>query len=322
MLHRLVPLLIQFAVPAQSPADMRIRAVLLAALVATGLLFIAVWIRAVRAHRETGGWPSPIQLVIGFVTDFLDTLGIGSFATTTAAYKLFNVVPDERLVGTMIVGHSLPVVAQALIFVAAVQVDPTVLALLIGVSVLGGWVGAGICSRLPVRPIQITISIGLLAAALFMMMSQLGMFPSGGTALTLSTDKLIFALVANFILGILLMLGIGNYAPSLILFSMLGMDPRAAFPIMMGSGALMAMAGGFRFMQAGKFDKRAALGLTLGGIPGVLVAGLIVKSLPLSVLRWMVVVVVIYAATMMLRSALKRAKPVIPLEAQPVIPIG
>jgi uncharacterized membrane protein YfcA len=146
-----------------------------------------------------------------------------------------------------------------------------------------------------------------------MAMSQLGVFPAGGTALTLPVGKLIFALVANFILGALLMLGIGNYAPSLIIFSLLGMDPRSAFPIMMGSGALMAMAGGFRFMQAAKFDKRAALGLTLGGVPGVLVAGLIVKSLPLSVLRWMVVGVVIYAATIMLKSAIRRPDSSIPL---------
>ncbi len=284
---------------------MIIRTVLLAILVLAALVFIFAWRRAANAEAGGRGRPSAIQLAIGFITDFLDTLGIGSFATTTAAYKLFNVVPDERLVGTMIVGHSVPVVVQALIFVAAVQVDPKVLALLIAVSVLGGWVGAGICSRLPVRPIQITISIGLIAAAMFMMMSQLGLLPAAGNALTLTPGKLVFAMMINFILGVLLMLGIGNYAPSLILFSLLGMDPRAAFPIMMASGALMAMAGGFRFMQAGKFDKRAALGLTLGGIPGVLVAGLIVKSLPLSVLRWMVVLVVIYAAATMLRSAMK-----------------
>jgi uncharacterized membrane protein YfcA len=298
---------------------MIIRAVLLAILVATGIAFIVAWRRAVKIRHDTGRWPSPIQLAIGFVTNFLDTLGIGSFATTTASYKLFNVVRDEQLVGTMIVGHSLAVVAQALIFIVAVQVDPLVLGSLIAVSVLGGWVGAGICSRLPVRPIQITISIGLIAAAMFMMMSQLGVFPAGGTALTLPVGKLVFALAVNFILGMLLMLGIGNYAPSLIIFSLLGMDPRAAFPIMMGSGALMAMAGGFRFIQAARFDRRAALGLTLGGIPGVLVAGLIVKSLPLSVLRWMVVGVVIYAATMMLRSAMKRPDPLVPL-GQEVVP--
>lgn len=297
---------------------MIIRAVLLTILVMTGIAFVVAWRRGVSVRQDTGRWPSPVQLAIGFVTDFLDTLGIGSFATTTAAYKLFKVVPDERLVGTMIVGHSLPVVAQALIFIAAVQVDPVVLGSLIAVSVLGGWVGAGICARLPVRPIQITVSIGLIAAATFMMMSQLGFFPAGGTGLTLALGKLGLALAVNFVLGILLMLGIGNYAPSLIIFSLLGMDPRAAFPIMMGSGALMAMAGGFRFIRAARFDSKAALGLTLGGIPGVLIAGLVVKSLPLSVLRWMVVGVVIYAATMMLKSATKRPDTAVPLEQEPV----
>jgi len=270
------------------------------------MVFIIGWRRAsasqgVQAAPRGTQRPSLIQTAIGFVTDFFDTLGIGSFATTTTAYKLLRVVPDERMVGTMLVGHSLPVVVQAFIFLVVVPVDPVVLASLIAVSVFGSWIGAGVATKLPRRPIQIGMGIGLLAAASFMLLSQLGLFPGGGIALTLAPEKLVVALVANFILGALLMLGIGSYAPSLILFSVLGMDPRAAFPIMMGSGAMMAMAGGLRFMQAGRFDTRAALGLTLGGIPGVLVAGLVVQSLPLTVLRWVVVFVVFYAGTMMLR---------------------
>ena len=279
---------------------MILRTVLLVVLGALALVFIFGWRRAV---VSAGRRPSPLQLAIGFVTDFFDTLGIGSFATTGTAFKMLRVVPDEQIVGTMLIGHSLPVVVQAFIFIVVVQVNPTVLALLIAVSVLGSWLGAGVASKLPLRPIQIGIGIGLLAAAFFMLMSQLGLFPGGGTALTLTPGKLIIALVANFVLGALLMLGIGSYAPSLILFSVLGMDPRAAFPIMMSSGAMMAMAGGLRFIRAGRFDSRAALGLTLGGIPGVLVAGLLVRSLPLGVLRWMVVLVVAYAAAMLLRSA-------------------
>jgi uncharacterized membrane protein YfcA len=247
-------------------------------------------------------------MAIGFITDFLDTLGIGSFATTTTAYKLIRAVPDERIVGTMLIGHSLPVVVQAYIFLVVVEVDARVLAALVAVSVLGSWLGAGVASRLPRRPIQLGMGIGLLAAAFFMLLTLLGMFPGGGASLTLSPTGLGIALVANFVLGALLMLGIGNYAPSLILFSMLGMDPRAAFPIMMTSGAMMAMAGGLRFMDAGRFDTRAALGLALGGIPGVLLAGLLVRSLPLGVLKWIVVVVVVYAALMMLRSALEDSR--------------
>jgi uncharacterized membrane protein YfcA len=284
-----------------------VRTVLLGILVAFAVVFIVQWRKAV-GSRGAGAalpikQPSAVQVVIGFVTDFFDTLGIGSFATTTTIYKLLRVVPDEKIVGTMLVGHSLPVVVQALIFIVVVQVDPVVLAALIAISVVGSWIGAGVASHLPRRPIQITMGIGLLAAAAFMFMSQLGLFPGGGSALTLTGWKFAIAFVANFVFGGMLMLGIGSYAPTLILLSMLGMDPRAAFPIMMSSGAMMAMAGGLRFMKAGRFDATAALGLTLGGIPAVLLAGLAVRSLPLNVLRWGVVVVVIYAASMMLRSA-------------------
>lgn len=278
---------------------MILRNTLLGALAAIALVFIVKWRRAAAGKHQ----PTLVQIAIGFVTDFFDTLGIGSFATTTTAYKMLKLMPDERIVGTMLIGHSLPVVAQAFIFLAVIQVEPLVLTSLVAVSILGSWLGAGVASRLPRRPIQIFIGIGLFTAAFFMLMSQLGMFPSGGTALTLTGWRFGLALVVNFILGGVLMLGIGTYAPSLILFSMLGMDPRAAFPIMMSSGAMMAMVGSFQFMKAGRFDRNAALGLALGGIPAVLVAGLIVKSLPLGLLRWMVVIVVAYAATMLLRSA-------------------
>jgi uncharacterized membrane protein YfcA len=286
---------------------------MLAVLAVMAIAFIMAWIRAAQSRDSTAGMdgkrrPSFLQLVIGSITNFLDTLGIGSFATTATLYKMFNVVPDERVVGTMLIGHSLPVVVQAFIFLVVVQVDPIVLVSLIAVCIIGAWLGAGVASRLPRRPIQIGIGIGLFAAAFFMLLSQLAILPAPGTSLTLTPIKLTIALVVNFILGALLMLGIGNYAPSLILFSLLGMDPRAAFPIMMTSGAMMAMVGGLRFMKAGRIDTRAALGLTLGGIPGVLVAGLIVRSLPLGVLRWMVVVVVVYAASMMLRSAISQRR--------------
>ena len=289
---------------------MAVRTALLTIIAIVSIVFINGWRRSgssgSAAVDDRRRQPSPLQLAIGFVTNFFDTLGIGSFATTTALYKLLRVVSDDRLVGTLVVGHSLPVVVQAFIFLVAVQVDTGVLASLIAISVVGGWVGAAVASKLPLRPIQIFMGVGLLAAAAFMTMSQLGLFPGGGVSLTLTPGKLAIALVANFILGGLLMLGIGNYAPTLILLSVLGMDPRAAFPIMMSSGAMMAMAGGLRFMKAGRFDTRAALGLTLGGVPGVLVAGLVVQSLPLHVLRWVVVVVVVYAAAMMLRSAFAR----------------
>jgi uncharacterized membrane protein YfcA len=285
------------------------RIVLLIVLTAMSLLFAVRWIGAVTARRPHGDGssgsrgPRLAHVAVGFVTNFFDTLGIGSFATTTTAYKVLRLVPDERIPGTMIVGHALPATAQALIFIAVVKVDSTLLLSMVAASVVGGWLGAGVVSRLPRRQIQVGMGVALLAAALFMAMSQLGWLPSGGTALGLSLPALVLAVLLNFVLGALLMLGIGNYGPCLVLLSLLGMDPRAAFPIMMSTGGLVIMVGGLKFMDTGKYHLTAALGLVLGGIPAVLIAGLIVKSLPLGVLRWLVVAVVIYAAFAMLRSA-------------------
>jgi uncharacterized membrane protein YfcA len=139
----------------------------------------------------------------------------------------------------------------------------------------------------------------------FMLLGMLNGFPAGGTALALAPRAFAIALAVNFALGALLTLGIGNYAPSLVVFSLLGMDPTAAFPIMMGSGAFVAAIAGIRFVSARRFDWRTALGLTLGGIPGVAVAVWLVKSLPLGTLRVLVLAVVIYTSITLLRAAMR-----------------
>lgn len=288
----------------------------LALFVALGILSATFifwwWVRSMRRQRDAERPPiesapsvasALVRFAIGFVTNFFDTLGIGSFATTTSAFKLLRVVRDEEIPGTMIVGHALPAVAQAFIFMTVVKIDPVMLVLLIAASLVGGWLGAGVVAGLPRRSIQLGMGIALLLAALSMMMSQFGLFPAGGEALSLSTARLLIALVMNFIFGALLTLGIGSYAPSLVLFSMLGMDPRAAFPIMMGSGAFTITIAGIRFLNKRRYDRRAALGLTLGGVPAVLIAAFAVKSLSLGAIRWMVVVVIVYTAATMLRAA-------------------
>ena len=287
----------------------------LALFIALGMLsatFVFWWARSVRDQRvgkqlrNESGPPdalTPAQLAIGFGTNFLDTLGIGSFATTTSAFKLLRIVRDEYIPGTMIVGHTLPVIVQAFIFMTVVRIDPVMLVVLIIASLIGGWLGAGIVSGLPRSLIQVGMGVALLLAALFMMMSQFGLFPVGAAGSGLSIPRLLIALVMNFIFGALVTLGIGNYAPSLVLFSLLGIDPRVAFPVMMGSGAFTGIVAGIRFLNKRRYDQRAALGLMIGGIPAVLLAAFTVKSLSLDVIRWLVVAVIVYTAVTMLRSA-------------------
>lgn len=252
---------------------------------------------------ERAAAPGLVHTIIGFATNFFDTLGIGSFATTTTTYKLSGLVPDERIPGTMLVGHTLPVVVQAFAFISVVSVDRTLLVSLIIAMMAGGWLGAGAVSRLPRRVIQLGMAVALLLAGLFMVMGLLGLFPSGGQSLSLAPLPFAVALAANFALGALVTLGIGSYGPSLVLFSLLGMEPRAAFPIMMGSGAFMGLVAAMRFVSSGRYAARAAMGLTLGGIPGVLIAVWLVKSLPLDVVRWGIIAVVLYTAATLIRSA-------------------
>ncbi len=277
---------------------------LLAALVVVAVTFIVYWMRHLGATRSGGGKrPGILDTAIGAVTNFFDTLGIGSFATTTSMYKLKGLVPDELIPGTLNVGHTLPTVVQALIYISIVEVEVWTLVLMIVAAVLGAWLGAGIVSRWPRRNIQIGMGICLLGAAGLMLSAQLGFTSAGGEALGLGGARLWIGLAGNVALGALMTLGIGLYAPCLILVSLLGMVPTTAFPIMMGSCAFLMPVASVRFIKSGRYSPKAALGLALGGVPAVLVAAFIVKSLPLSAVRWLVVVVVVYTALMMLRSA-------------------
>jgi uncharacterized membrane protein YfcA len=289
---------------------MTLVSILIGALVAGGAFFLVRWILEARRMSSERGAPTPrptsLDLVIGFVTNFFDTLGIGSFATTTAAFRLFRLVPDELIPGTIIVGDALAVLTQAVAFISVVEVDPVQLTALIVVCVAGGWLGTGIVTRLSRRSIQLGLGTALIVAAVFIALGVLGLMPTGGTARALTPAAFVLALAVNFVLGALLPLGIGNYAPSLVLFSLLGMDLRAAFPIMMGSGAFVATVAGVRFLAARRFHQRAALGLAIGGIPGVIVAVWLVKSLPLEALRLLVLAVVVYVAISLLRSGTVR----------------
>ena len=276
---------------------------LLAALATLALAYVARWFMLERARRGSARVPDAIDVGTGFATNFFDTLSIGSFAPTTAIFKFRRRIADENIPGTLNAGHALPTIAQALIFIAAVDVEWWTLAGMIAAAVLGAWLGVGIVARLPRRAIQLGMGVALLFAALLFLAKNLDWMPGGGEAIGLGGTRFVFAIAANFLLGALMMLGVGLYAPCLILVSLLGMNPLAAFPIMMGSCAFLMPVGGERFVRSGRYDARGAIGLALGGIPGVLVAAYVVKSLPIAWLRWLVLIVVLYAAAQMLSSA-------------------
>ncbi len=247
--------------------------------------------------------PFPGLLGLGAVTNFLDTLGVGSFAVTTAAMKLGRLIPDDEIPGTMNVGHALPTTLQSIIFLGIIAVDPLTMGSMVIAAGLGAWIGAGRVAGWPKVTIQRAMAIALLVTAVFITLRQTGVFPGGGDAIGLVGLRLAVAVVASGVIGALVALGIGNYAPTMAVTYLLGMDPRAVFPIMATSGALMLLVAASRFFRAGRFHRRTALGLAVGGIPGVLVAAFIVKSLDVTLLLWVVVVVLLYTAAMLFHSS-------------------
>jgi uncharacterized membrane protein YfcA len=296
------------------------RVVLFIALGLFAAVFIAVWVASARRLRGAGGGSGPDAKgaegdeserhdpvwalgLIGFVVNFFDTLGIGSFATTTSIFKLRRLVPDRLIPGTLNVGLALPTFAQALIYITIVEVDMRTLVLMIVASVAGAWLGAGIVAGWPRRNIQIGMGVALLLAAALMLGTQLKLFPLGGDALGVLGTRMTIALAGNFALGALMTLGIGLYAPCMILVSLLGMNPKVAFPIMMGSCAFLMPVAGIRFIRKQSFAPRASLWLSLLGVPAVVLAAKLVTSLPLGAVRWLVVIVVVYTAGAMLWSA-------------------
>ncbi|HMM21833.1 MAG TPA: sulfite exporter TauE/SafE family protein [Selenomonadales bacterium] len=271
--------------------------------------FSVVLGRDLLKHRNTFSSANPFILsAIGFIANFFDTLGIGSFAQLTAFFRFFKLVPDRIIPGTLNVSCCIPVVLEALIFMTIIEVEPFTLVAMLVAAMVGAVVGAGIVARLPEKKVQLYMGSALLIVAVIIVASLFGLMPVGGEAIGLSGGKLVAGVVGNFVLGALMTIGIGLFAPCMALVYLLGLSPRVAFPIMMGSCAFLQPAAGIKFIQSGAYDRKASLWITLAGSVGVLIAAYIVKSLPLLVLKWVVVFVILYTSITMLRAAFKPAQ--------------
>jgi uncharacterized membrane protein YfcA len=280
---------------------------LIALLVILGIAVLAYGFALVRAALAQRVGPSLEALALGAVVNFLDTLGIGSFAPTTAWFKFRHMVPDRLIPQTMLCGLTPPAMTESIVFLigVGVLVDRTLLFSCVIAVFLGGLVGVPLVTRARVWVVQLIVAIGLVLAAAAYAMKNLDLFPGGGTASSLPLGLMIAAIIANFAFGILANFGVGNYAPTLVMFSLMGMDPKFAFPIMAAGASLMGAGASFQHVRIGKVDLKIVLGLAIGGIPAVIVAYYVVVSMPIAYLRWLVFAVVLYAAAVMAHASFK-----------------
>lgn len=289
-------------------------AILLTSLIALTAFYAGSWWTIARQRLAAGAHgngepvkPTALHMAIGFVTNFFDTLGIGSFATTTSAFRQWKLVPDQQIPGTLNVGHVGSTIVQAVLFISGVGVEFMTLILMIGGACTGAWLGAGIVANFSRRKVQIGMGSALLAASL-VVLAQLFNLAPGGEALALGGVKLVLGVTGNFILGALMTLGVGLYAPCMVLVSILGMNPIAAFPIMMGSCAFLMPVASIQFVRRDAYNLRAALGLAIGGPLAVLLAYWLIGSLPTTTVRVLVFFVIVYTGVTMLRAASSERK--------------
>jgi uncharacterized membrane protein YfcA len=266
--------------------------------------FVAVLARDIRRHRRdltAGRWLS--TALIGFVTNFFDVLGIGCFAPQTALLRFTGQTDDRKIPGTLNVANTPSVLLQALIFITIIEVDPLTLVLLLLAAAVGAVAGAGVVARLDERRIRTTMGFALLITAGFMVARSFDWIQGGGDAIGLAGAALVIGVVVNALLGALMTAGVGLYAPCMALVFALGLSPRVAFPIMMGSCAFLMPPASARFIAAGAYDRKVSLIIAIAGLVAVPIAAFVVKELPLDLLRWVVIAVILYTAKVMLRAA-------------------
>ncbi|AWI03345.1 sulfite exporter TauE/SafE family protein [Clostridium drakei] len=280
--------------------------VVLGFMIVSALGFIAVLIKDYIKKKNDGTLEEGSFIkfgLIGMLANFFDTLGIGSFAIETSLFKNLKMVEDKKLPGTLNVANTIPTMTEALIFMTVIKVDAVTLFSMLAAAVLGAVVGAKIVSRFNEKTIQVAMGVSLVVVALLMIAGLLNLYPVGGDATGLTGAKLVIGIIGNFVFGALMTVGIGLYAPCMALVFALGMGPKVAFPIMMGSCALLMPFSSYQFIKSGAYSSKASVSIAVLGTVGVLIAAYIVKSLPLNILKWVVTCVIIYTSYMMFKSA-------------------
>ena len=248
--------------------------------------------------------------VIGFFTNFCDSLGIGSYAPTTMLLKLTKSLKNDKLLpGTLNVACALPVMTEAFLYIGNFKVDGTTLLSMVIAAMIGSFPGAKIVSRLDEKKIVIIVGIALAVTAVLMILSATGVITKLG-ANNVATGfhgwKLVVACAVNCILGALMSAGIGLYAPCMALVYLLGMNPIVAFPIMMSSCASTMPIAAAEFIKKNEYARMPSIAITLFGCVGVVIAVTFVKSLNLTVLMWLVIAVMIYTSVLMLIEGSKK----------------
>lgn len=289
---------------------MSVQTILLAVLAILTVIYLIVFVLDLIKHKNDSekGTNFIVMSVIGFVINFFDVFGIGSFATGTALMKAFKQTDDRLIPGTLNVCFCIPVAIESFLFINGVEVEPVTLASMIVAAVVGAYLGAGVVAKLPTKVIRLLMGTALIVIGIVIVIQMMGLIHSSGVATGLSGIKLVIGIAANFILGALMTAGVGMYAPCLALVCLLGINPMIAFPIMMGSSAYLMPVASLKFIKEGAYNRKASLAIAIFGIFGVFIGYRFIKMLNLNALKFIIIIVMAYSAVSLFYSAYKDSK--------------
>lgn len=279
--------------------------IILALIVLINGLFVYNFVKDLKNNQQALWAENGNPYVIAFsqfVIYFLSTFGISDFAIGASLYPKMNWVPAKKLPGTLNTACVIPVATMALAYITSIEVSLATLIVAIGSQVLGAFLSPRFVVKLPEKTIKICVIIGLLVAGALILFGKLGWMPSGGTATGLEGSKLILLGVLSFIFGALNNIGVGSYPLTMATVYALGLDPKIAFPIMMGACTFSVPVGSMEFIKLDSYSRKITLFSATTGVIGVLIAVFVVKGLNVEMLQWLVVVVILYSALSLMLS--------------------
>ena len=280
-----------------------VRTILLSLIVIVNGYFLFVFVKDLISHKEAFKEEKGNMKALpftSFIMFFLSTFGISDFAIGTVLYPKLGWTSMKKLPGTLNTQCVIPVAVMALSYISSVEVGIKTLAVCIIAQVIGAYVGPKFVVKLPEDTIKKFVGFGLIVAAFLIFAGQMEWIPSNGVSKELYGGKLILAAVLLFTYGALNNIGIGSFALTMVTVYLLGMDPIAAFPIMMGACTFSVPTGSVQFVKLDQYSRKITLFTSTFGVLGVLVAVFLVKSLDTYLLKWLVIFVLIYSSYTML----------------------
>ena len=287
-----------------------VQVILILVVLVNGLFAIRFVLDVLQHKEELKEEPgNPVAMaIVSFFMFFLSTFGISDFAIGSSLYPKAKWVSDKKLPGTLNTECVIPVAVMALAYISSIEVGLLTLVTTIVCQVVGAYVSPRYVTKLPANQIKRFVAAGLFIAAGLILAGKFGIYPSGGELSSLEGGSLILFALLCMLFGALNNIGIGSYALTMATVYAMGLNPSIAFPIMMGACTFSVPIGSMQFIKLDSYSRKITLFTSTFGVLGVLVAAFVVKSLDVSALLWVVVIVVLYSAITMLKSSFNKEK--------------